>query len=218
MLAYIRYLSSFATVAVPDLEYWKGLYRRESYRYFRPDDLGQQHYVYYRRSSLAKLLSEPKTPEPQRLAALDALAAIDAQQHLALFVKVLNSDIAPFKVRQQSAIVLARANVPAATRGLIDALQTAPTPIQTAIAEALAGSHDGGEALLKAVEAGKASARLLQERAVEGKLRGGRIADLDKHQFTELVYWHESMDVPKVLKKITVKDKETTKEEPIKIK
>lgn len=45
-------------VAVPDLEYWKGLYRRESYRYFRPDDLGQQHYVYYRQSSLSKLLSD----------------------------------------------------------------------------------------------------------------------------------------------------------------
>lgn len=34
----------------------------------------------------------------------------------------------------------------------------------------------------------------------------------------ELVYWHESMDAPKVLKKITLKDKETTKEEAIKIK
>lgn len=29
----------------------------------------------------------------------------------------------------------------------------------------------------------------------------------------DLVYWHESMDAPKVLKKITLKDKETTKED-----
>lgn len=43
-------------VAVPDLGYWKGDYQRKSYRYFRPDDLGQQHYVYYTDDSLRLLL------------------------------------------------------------------------------------------------------------------------------------------------------------------
>lgn len=43
-------------VMVPDLAYWKGQYRRKTYRYFRPDDLGQQHYVYYTQSSLTRLL------------------------------------------------------------------------------------------------------------------------------------------------------------------
>lgn len=32
-------------IAVPDLDYWKGHLLRRSYRYFRPDDLGQQHCV-----------------------------------------------------------------------------------------------------------------------------------------------------------------------------
>jgi SAM-dependent methyltransferase len=45
-------------IAVPDLEYWKGLYQRRGYRYFRPDDLGQQHYVYYTLPSLSRLLGE----------------------------------------------------------------------------------------------------------------------------------------------------------------
>lgn len=43
-------------IAVPDLRYWKGLLLRRTYRYFRPDDLGQQHYVYYTDQSLPRLL------------------------------------------------------------------------------------------------------------------------------------------------------------------
>lgn len=45
-----------ALIAVPDLDYWKGQRRRETYRYFRPDDLGRQHFVYYTESSLRRLL------------------------------------------------------------------------------------------------------------------------------------------------------------------
>jgi predicted SAM-dependent methyltransferase len=53
-----RVLSSggVAVIAVPNLDYWKGKYLRRTYRYFRPDDLGQQHYVYYTRQTLTALL------------------------------------------------------------------------------------------------------------------------------------------------------------------
>ena len=43
-------------VAVPNLEYWKGLARRWTYRYFRPDALGHQRFVYYTQASLEQLL------------------------------------------------------------------------------------------------------------------------------------------------------------------
>jgi SAM-dependent methyltransferase len=43
-------------VAVPNLDYWKGRAMRRAYRYFRPDDLGRQHYVYYTIATLARLL------------------------------------------------------------------------------------------------------------------------------------------------------------------
>jgi 2-polyprenyl-3-methyl-5-hydroxy-6-metoxy-1,4-benzoquinol methylase len=43
-------------VAVPNLDYWKGRWQRRTYRYFRPDDLGMQHYVYYTQRSLEQLL------------------------------------------------------------------------------------------------------------------------------------------------------------------
>jgi SAM-dependent methyltransferase len=43
-------------IAVPELRYWKGDFLRRTYRYFRPDDLGQQHYVYFTEETLTQLL------------------------------------------------------------------------------------------------------------------------------------------------------------------
>lgn len=45
-------------VLVPDAGYWKGHRRRETYRYYRPDDLGAQHFVYYDIPTLSRLLEE----------------------------------------------------------------------------------------------------------------------------------------------------------------
>ncbi|MBX7113893.1 MAG: class I SAM-dependent methyltransferase [Myxococcaceae bacterium] len=39
-------------IAVPNVDYWKGDKRRSDYRYYRPDDLGAQHYVYYSEDTL----------------------------------------------------------------------------------------------------------------------------------------------------------------------
>lgn len=44
-------------ITVPNLGYWKSLAFKRSYRYFRPDDLGRQHYVYYTKRTLAALLT-----------------------------------------------------------------------------------------------------------------------------------------------------------------
>jgi len=40
---------------VPNLRYWKGILLKRRYRYFRPDDLGMQHYVYYTPATLAQV-------------------------------------------------------------------------------------------------------------------------------------------------------------------
>ncbi len=45
-----------ALIAVPDVRYWKADTARRTYRYFRPDDLGVQHHVYYSKDTLARLL------------------------------------------------------------------------------------------------------------------------------------------------------------------
>src|SRR5256885_8321998 len=44
-------------VAVPDLSYWKGWLMRRRGRYFRPDQLGSQHYVYFHLDGLSRALS-----------------------------------------------------------------------------------------------------------------------------------------------------------------
>lgn len=43
-------------IAVPNVDYWKGDKRRATYRYYRPDDLGAQHYVYYSEATLSDRL------------------------------------------------------------------------------------------------------------------------------------------------------------------
>lgn len=45
-------------ICVPDLAYWKSDFMRRTGRYFRPNSLGRQHFVYYTRESLARLLHD----------------------------------------------------------------------------------------------------------------------------------------------------------------
>ncbi len=63
---------------------------------------------------------------------------------------------------------------------LLKALESAPARLQSAIALGMAGSKQGGDKLLDAVAKGKASPRLLQDRAVELKLRQAKIANLNQ--------------------------------------
>jgi putative heme-binding domain-containing protein len=109
-------------------------------------------------------------PREEREAALTALAAIDAVRHAGLLGRVLADPDDAIELREQAAKLLGQANKPAAQEQLFKALPTAPARLQTAIAAGLAGSKDGAVKLLDAVEAGKASARLLQEKAVEAPL------------------------------------------------
>lgn len=43
-------------IAVPDLSYWKGSLWRRRGRYFRPDELGGQHHVYFDQPALKRVL------------------------------------------------------------------------------------------------------------------------------------------------------------------
>lgn len=50
-------LGGAVVIAVPNVDYWKGDQRRTQYRYYRPDDLGAQHYVYYSEDTLCTRLA-----------------------------------------------------------------------------------------------------------------------------------------------------------------
>jgi putative heme-binding domain-containing protein len=109
-------------------------------------------------------------PENVRTAATSALAALDARQHAPTLGKALMSADAPAGLRDHVAGLLARANLAETRTELLNALPIAPARLQATIAAGLADSRPGAEALLSAIAAGKASARLLLERPVASRL------------------------------------------------
>jgi putative heme-binding domain-containing protein len=131
-------------------------------------------------SGVAELAATATTPEPVRAAALAALNALDARKNAAVLGKVLTDPAAPMSLRETAARLLAQANQAEGREQLVAVLATAPARLQTAVAAGLAASKEGAEKLLSAVAAGKASARLLQEKAVEVPLKQTRVPDLEK--------------------------------------
>jgi putative heme-binding domain-containing protein len=127
---------------------------------------------------LAALAADPKAPENQRNAALTSLAAIDSRKHSALFGRILADANEPFAIREQAVKTLAPLNQAEAQAELLNVLPTAPARLQSIIAVGLASSQSGAEKLLEAVAAGKASARLLQERPVEVRLTQANVPNL----------------------------------------
>jgi putative heme-binding domain-containing protein len=69
-------------------------------------------------------------------------------------------------MRDRAANLLGNVDRPEARTALLGNLQSAPERLQSAIAAALVRRREGADALLQAIAAGKASARLLQERSV----------------------------------------------------
>ena len=119
-----------------------------------------------------------KAPREQREAAVTALAALNAGRNAEALGRVLADADNPIELREAAAKQLSQANLPETQAQLLTALPSAPARLQTAIAAGLAGSKEGAAKLLDAVQAGKASARLLQEKAVETPLTSDGIPGL----------------------------------------
>jgi putative heme-binding domain-containing protein len=128
--------------------------------------------------TLLGLLQDAKQPEATRRAAVVAVVAINPTRQAAALGRVLNDAAEPIPLREQVAASLAGTNQPAAHAELLKALQNVPARLETAIATGLAGSPQGAERLLDAVAKGKASARLLQDRGVELRLKQAKVPDL----------------------------------------
>jgi putative heme-binding domain-containing protein len=129
-------------------------------------------------AKLVEMLLAPKTPAPLRSAALAALGNLDVNKHAATLGKVLADSALPIELREQAAAFLARANQPATRGQLVAALPTAPARLQNGIAAGLASNREGAELLLDTIAAGKASARLLQERGLVVRLEAAKVPNL----------------------------------------
>jgi putative heme-binding domain-containing protein len=115
-----------------------------------------------------------------RLAALRALANADANAAIDALAGVLRDAAYEIESREEAATLLARINQPRSREALFAGLTSAAGRLQTGIAARLAQSREGAEALLDAVERGKASPRLLQDRAITVQLASRGLPNLDQ--------------------------------------
>jgi putative heme-binding domain-containing protein len=122
--------------------------------------------------TLREVALKTATATPQRSAAMTALMAINAASNDALIASVLRDPAEPIELRESAAGLLAASSNAVDRAVLAELLPLAPGRLQTAIAAGLARRRDGAEALLDAIAAGKASARLLQEQRVAVALKG----------------------------------------------
>jgi len=117
-------------------------------------------------ADLKKVIGRKDLAEQPRTHAMGALTAIDPEAGLPTIVGVLNDAGAPIAMSQWAAHLLGNLDRPQAKSALLASLPVAPERLQFAIASALVRRREGADALLQAIAAGKASARLLQERSV----------------------------------------------------
>jgi putative heme-binding domain-containing protein len=127
---------------------------------------------------LASLLNDQNTDADTRAAAAKTLAGLKPADYMQAFSRIISDAEEPLKLREKIAEVLSELNVPEAKAILVEALRTAPHSLQTQLGLALASNAQGAEALLQAVADGKASARLLQERALKDRLTAAKPANL----------------------------------------
>lgn len=135
------------------------------------------------------LAAQSQRPVALRSSALAALERLGQRQQLEeLLIKMVNDGGEPSPLRAAVARTLAAQETEAARLALIDALAGAPAALQREIALAMTQNAAMTTALLDAIAAGKASARLLQQSNIAEQLQAraagevnNRIADLTKN-------------------------------------
>jgi putative heme-binding domain-containing protein len=115
---------------------------------------------------IKNLIGRQDLPEDPRVRAMGALTVIDPKANLAVVSNVLADASAPMAMREVAANLLGSLDLADAKSVLLGNLASAPERLQSAIAQSLVRRREGADALLQAVAAGKASARLLQQRPV----------------------------------------------------
>jgi putative heme-binding domain-containing protein len=132
------------------------------------------------RERMEFVVGNPNVDAQARAGAARALGAIGTDDSVKVLARAASDPNVPPAVRHAVAESLSERNTPEARQSLLDAIAAAPEPLQRALSVALAGTADGAEALLGAVQAGKASPRLLQDPQVAERLKAANLPDHDK--------------------------------------
>lgn len=125
---------------------------------------------------LVEALKVPAGPDTRASLAI-SLLKLNPQKHLAICSDFVKDGSAPLASRQKIAQAMSDANLDEARTALADAVRFAPERNQPKLAVLLAANKTGAEVLLHEVEAGKLSARLLQDRTVKEKVMASRATD-----------------------------------------
>ena len=130
--------------------------------------------------ALARAVANPKAFDDVRIGAAEALLRYSPAEAVAAVRKQLADAATPEVVKIGFLNTFAATNTPGARDTVRDALRAVPYRVAIPIALALAGTRDGADVLLTAVQEGKAPPRLLQEKAVLERLSGSRAPDWQK--------------------------------------
>lgn len=115
-----------------------------------------------------------------RQGAIDACVAANGTGSLDLLGGIMASGNEPLPLRQHAALTLSKMNNDAAREILAKQLPFAPQKLGVVIAQGLADNTAGAERLLATIEAGKASATLLQETSIEQRIRSRNLKNIDE--------------------------------------
>jgi putative heme-binding domain-containing protein len=126
---------------------------------------------------LSELLATPSTELNARAAAAKALLTLKADENLSPLAPLIGDAALPASLRERLCRAVADRDAAAARSTLADAMLTAAHPAQVKLALALAANAPGAATLLRLVTEGKASARLLLEKAIRDKLLAARPTD-----------------------------------------
>jgi putative heme-binding domain-containing protein len=127
---------------------------------------------------LAAVARDRKADTAGRIAAMTALGTLVPGAALPVLSQILGDSSESFELREKAIGTLGGLNRPTADAALVTVLPTVPGRLQSAIAAGLAGRPAGARALLDAVAAGKASARVLQEPRIVAMLGQSKLPDL----------------------------------------
>lgn len=129
---------------------------------------------------LKQILGADSTVQELRLPAIEALYTIDPGGSIAVLAAIVKDPKEGPEVRKRTAEFLGKTRDPVAVATLVELLKVAPADLAVGLSRGLSWSDAGGEALLKTIEEGRASAELLNDSVVSHELKFRAVADKDR--------------------------------------
>lgn len=141
-------------------------------------DFGLQQY----RDAVLAIADDSGRDDGLRKLAFETLAVVALDAAIRTGGSWLSPPLASADLQQHAANVLGQRDREDVRTALLERLQAAPAATAVMIARGLVQTPAGSAALLSAIEAGKATPRLLQDGPIEQRMRGAILAEFDSRR------------------------------------